>query len=60
VQALASQIAEARASWLCGVFGEPGAERTPLTEPETGAGEISPILGLHALPAIDLWRRPTS
>ncbi|MDQ1322807.1 MAG: DinB 2 protein, partial [Chloroflexota bacterium] len=23
------------------------------------AGEISQLLGLHALPTIDLWRRPT-
>ena len=129
VWALAAHVAGARAYWLCGVFGEPGAERTPFTEPETGAGweddpdhprsadelewalestfaivrdcldrwtvddltraadrtfrgvtvthtrasvlnrlfshdafhagEISQLLGLHALPTIDLWRRPT-
>jgi uncharacterized damage-inducible protein DinB len=129
VWALAAHVAGARAYWLCGVLGEPGAERTPFTEPLTGlgwedvpdrprsgeelewalgstfavvrdcldrwtmddvaatadrtsrgvtvahtrasvlnrlcshdafhAGEISQLLGLHALPGIDLWRRPT-
>jgi hypothetical protein len=129
IWALAAHTAGARIYWLCGVFGEPGAARTPfpdplsgvgweddLSHPRTGAevawaldssfdvvrdvlerwsvdelamtatrtwdgvtqvhsrasvldrmlthdafhaGEISQLLGLHALPAIDLWaRRP--
>lgn len=129
IWALAAHVAGARVYWLCGVFGEPGAERTPFTDPASGlgweddpdhprsseelawaldsswavvqatlerwtmddldrtasrdvggtvqvhsrasmlgrlsthdafhAGEISQLLGLHGLPAIDLWaRRP--
>ncbi len=27
-----------RVYWLCGVLGEPGAERTPFTDPLSGAG----------------------
>ena len=38
IWALAAHVAGARAYWLCGVFGEPGAERTPFTEPATGLG----------------------
>jgi len=127
IWALAAHAAGARVYWLCGIFGEPGAERTPFTEPASGvgweddpdhprsgdelewalestfavvrdclgrwtvddlatsvertvggvtvshsrasvlnrlcshdafhAGEISQLLGLHGLPAIDLWRR---
>jgi uncharacterized damage-inducible protein DinB len=38
IWALAAHVAGARAYWLCGVFGEPGAERTPFTEPATGIG----------------------
>jgi uncharacterized damage-inducible protein DinB len=35
---LAAHVAGTRTYWLCGVFGEPGADRTPFTEPLTGAG----------------------
>ena len=35
---LAAHVAGARAYWLCGVFGQPGAEGTPFTEPLTGFG----------------------
>jgi hypothetical protein len=38
VWALAAHLAGSRAYWLCGVFGERGAERTPFTEPLTGIG----------------------
>jgi hypothetical protein len=31
-------MAGARTYWLCGVFGEPGAERTPFTDPVSGDG----------------------
>jgi uncharacterized damage-inducible protein DinB len=125
---LAAHVAGARAYWLCGVLGEPGADATPFTDPlaELGweddethprtadelawalestwaviagclerwttamlddpferrygdvvqvhtrasvlnrlfthdayhAGEISQLLGVNGLPAIDLWRRP--
>lgn len=127
IWALAAHIAGARAYWLCGIFGEPGAAETPFTDPATGegweddpdhprsgeelawaldstwaivqgclerwtledlalsatregvgpvqvhtrasvlnrlltheafhAGEISQVLGVHGLPAIDLWAR---
>jgi uncharacterized damage-inducible protein DinB len=33
IWALAAHIAETRVYWFCGVFAEPGAERTPFTEP---------------------------
>jgi uncharacterized damage-inducible protein DinB len=33
VWAIAAHIAGARTYWLCGVFGEPGAERTPFSDP---------------------------
>jgi uncharacterized damage-inducible protein DinB len=129
IWALAAHIAGTRVYWLCGVFGEPGADRTPFTDPmsDTGweddqthprsgtelawaldsswdvvrdclgrwsvddldvtaervrdgvtrihsrasvlnricshdafhAGEISQLLGLHELPPIDLWARPS-
>jgi len=129
VWALAAHVAGTRVYWLCGVFGEPGADGTPFPDAVTGvgweddpdhprsggeladaldrtfaiveatlgrwtvddlghtairrfggvevahtrasvlnrlfshdafhAGEISQLLGLHALPEIDLWRRPT-
>jgi hypothetical protein len=38
IWALAAHVAGARAYWLCGVLGEPGAERTPFNEPESGIG----------------------
>ena len=38
VWALAAHCAGARVYWLCGVFGEPGAERTPFTDPLSGEG----------------------
>jgi uncharacterized damage-inducible protein DinB len=127
IWALAAHVAGTRTYWLCGVFGQPGAEKTPFTEPTTGwgweddedhprtgeelawaldstfdvvrdcldrwtvddltlsatrsyggvttvhsrasvlnrmfshdafhAGEISQLLGVHDLEAIDLWRR---
>jgi uncharacterized damage-inducible protein DinB len=38
VWALAAHTAGARVYWLCGVFEQPGAERTPFTEPLTGLG----------------------
>jgi hypothetical protein len=131
IWALAGHVAGMRIYWLCGVFGEPGAETTPWpnpltdpgweddeTRPRSGdelataldatwlvvrdvlgrwpiedldrtaerispsgevqvhsrasvlnrmcshdafhAGEISQLLGLHHLPPIDLWVRPTA
>jgi len=33
VWAIAAHIAGARTYWLCGVFGEPGADRTPFSDP---------------------------
>ncbi len=36
VWALAAHVAGSRVYWLCGVFEEPGAERTPFTAPLTG------------------------
>ena len=36
--ALAAHVAGTRVYWLCGVFGQPGAERTPFTHPLTGIG----------------------
>jgi len=33
VWAIVSHIAASRVYWLCGVFKEPGAERTPFTDP---------------------------
>jgi hypothetical protein len=38
IWALAAHVAGARAYWLCGWFGEPGAELTPFPEPLTGIG----------------------
>jgi uncharacterized damage-inducible protein DinB len=35
---LAAHVAGARVYWLCGIFGQPGAERTPFTEPLTALG----------------------
>ncbi|MGH2555692.1 MAG: DinB family protein [Actinomycetota bacterium] len=38
VWATVGHTAGARVYWLCGVIGEPGAERTPFTEPLSGIG----------------------
>lgn len=38
IWALAAHVAGARVYWLCGVFREPGAERTPFTDPLSGEG----------------------
>src|SRR5687767_5942223 len=38
IWALAAHVAGSRVYWLCGVFEEPGAERTPFTEPASGLG----------------------
>ena len=38
IWALAAHAAGTRVFWLCGVFEEPGAERTPFTEPLSGIG----------------------
>ena len=38
IWALGAHIAGARVYWLCGVFGEPGAERTPFSDPLSGDG----------------------
>jgi uncharacterized damage-inducible protein DinB len=38
VWALAGHVAGARAYWLCGWFEEPGADRTPFTDPRSGTG----------------------
>jgi uncharacterized damage-inducible protein DinB len=38
IWATVAHTAGARVYWLCGVFGEPGAETTPFTEPLSGVG----------------------
>jgi hypothetical protein len=38
IWALAAHCAGARVYWLCGVFGEPGAESTPFADPLSGDG----------------------
>ncbi len=38
IWALAAHLAGARVYWLCGVFGQPGSERTPFSQPLTGIG----------------------
>ena len=38
IWALAAHVAGTRVYWLCGVFGHPGFERTPFTEPLSGIG----------------------
>jgi hypothetical protein len=38
IWALTAHAAGARVYWLCGVFEQPGADRTPFTEPLTGLG----------------------
>jgi uncharacterized damage-inducible protein DinB len=38
IWATVGHTAGARAYWLCGVFGEPGAETTPFSDPLSGIG----------------------
>jgi hypothetical protein len=38
IWALVAHLAGTRTYWLCGVFGEPGAEATPFTDPVSGMG----------------------
>ena len=38
IWATVGHTAGARVYWLCGVFGEPGAEATPFTDPASGIG----------------------
>jgi uncharacterized damage-inducible protein DinB len=38
IWALAAHVAGTRVYWLCGVFGEPGADRTPFPDPLNGEG----------------------
>lgn len=38
IWALAAHLAGTRTYWLCGIFEQPGAERTPFLEPMTGIG----------------------
>jgi uncharacterized damage-inducible protein DinB len=38
IWALAAHVAGTRVYWLCGVFGEPGAERTPFPDAASGVG----------------------
>lgn len=38
IWAIAAHTAGARVYWLCGVFGESGAENTPFTDPASGYG----------------------
>jgi DinB family protein len=38
IWATVGHTAGARVYWLCGVFGEPGAERTPFSDPLSGIG----------------------
>ncbi len=38
IWATVGHTAGARAYWLCGVLGEPGAETTPFTDPLSGVG----------------------
>ena len=38
IWALAAHVAGTRVYWLCGVFSQPGAARTPFTEPLSGIG----------------------
>jgi uncharacterized damage-inducible protein DinB len=57
IWALAAHVAGARLYWLCGVFGEPGAERTPFPAPLTDAGweddETHPRSGAELVWALD-------
>jgi uncharacterized damage-inducible protein DinB len=38
IWALAAHVAGTRVFWLCGVFGQPGAERTPFPDAAAGVG----------------------
>jgi uncharacterized damage-inducible protein DinB len=38
IWATVAHTAGARVYWLCGVFGEPGAETTPFSDPKSGIG----------------------
>jgi uncharacterized damage-inducible protein DinB len=38
IWATVAHVAGTRVYWLCGVFGEPGAEMTPFTDPLSGWG----------------------
>ncbi len=57
IWALAAHVAGGRVYWLCGVFEEPGAERTPFPAPLTGAGweddEAHPRSGVELAWALD-------
>ena len=54
---LAAHVAGARVFWLCGVFGEPGAEQTPFPSPLTDEGweddESHPRSGEELVWALD-------
>jgi uncharacterized damage-inducible protein DinB len=54
---LAAHVAGTRVYWLCGVFGEPGADRTPFPTPLTGEGweddEAHPRSGAELAWALD-------
>ena len=57
IWALAAHMAGARVYWLCGVFEEPGAERTPFPAPLTDLGweddETHPRSGAELAWALD-------
>lgn len=57
IWALAAHVAGTRVYWLCGVFGEPGADRTPFPTPLTGEGweddEAHPRSGAELTWALD-------
>jgi uncharacterized damage-inducible protein DinB len=56
IWALAAHVAGTRVFWLCHVFGEPGADRTPFTDP-SGLGweddESHPRSGAELAGALD-------
>jgi hypothetical protein len=56
IWALAAHVAGTRVFWLCHVFGEPGADRTPFTDP-SGLGweddESHPRSGTELAGALD-------
>jgi uncharacterized damage-inducible protein DinB len=57
IWAVAAHVAGMRVYWLCGVFGEPGADRTPFTEPLSDTGweddEAHPRSGAELAWALD-------
>lgn len=57
IWALAAHLAGTRVFWLCGVFGEPGADGTPFTDPLSGVGweddESHPRSGAELAWALD-------